>query len=152
MNKSNKKLNKKTLKNVADNCLCFYTRRITKLLTRLYDDALVPSNLTVTQFNILTALGLADSMSLDELANIQGSNHSTISRVMSILEQNKLVSIQKGKDLRRRLCTLTPFGQNRLRRALPLWQRVQNNLYKKMKRGDLLEVLKNSEKLITNNK
>ena len=44
---------------MADQCLCFRARRVSRALTRRYDEALRPLGLQATQLTLLNAIALS---------------------------------------------------------------------------------------------
>jgi DNA-binding MarR family transcriptional regulator len=109
-------------------CLGLHVRRASRILTQIYDDALVPVGLALNQFSLLVAIQLLDSVAITQLAQELFMDQSTLSRNLKPLEREGWVAISPGKDRRRRLVTLTPSGQRLLEQAIPLWERVQTNL------------------------
>ena len=43
---------------MADQCLCFRARRVSRALTRIYDEALRPLGIQATQLTLLNAIAL----------------------------------------------------------------------------------------------
>jgi len=109
-------------------CLGLHVRRASRILTQIYDEALVPVGLALNQFSLLVAIQLLDSVAITQLAQELFMDQSTLSRNLKPLEREGWVAISPGRDRRRRLVTLTPSGQRLLEQAIPLWEQVQKNL------------------------
>ena len=109
-------------------CLGLHVRRASRIITQIYDDALVPVGLALSQFSLLVAIQLFDSVAITRLAQELCMDQSTLSRNLKPLEREGWVAISLGKDRRLRLVTLTPAGQLLLEQAIPLWEQVQTSL------------------------
>ena len=110
---------------VAQTCLCFNLRKATRLLTQLYDAALRPSGLRVTQFSVLVAVNLGGAVSMNALADVLGVDRTTLTRNLKMLQGNGLVATATGSDRRSRLVSLTDEGSRSLDDALQLWREAQ---------------------------
>lgn len=100
-------------------------RRATRLITKHYNDALAPVGLTVSQYTLLVALRLLEEAGMVELAEALGTDRTTLTRNLGPLEREGWISTQPGEDRRNRRVSLTAAGRDRLRRAVPLWERAQ---------------------------
>src|SRR5215831_18313633 len=113
------------LTEVAQHCLCLQIRQAARLITQWYDEALQPSGLRSTQFNLLAAIALAKTVSLTRLAEAMVMDRTTLTRNLKPLESQELVVIAPGADRRVRLIRLTARGYQRLQEALPCWRKAQ---------------------------
>jgi DNA-binding MarR family transcriptional regulator len=111
-------------------CACGRLRRATRALTQLYDDAMAPASLRVTQFSLLRALARNGSMRISELAAAQLLDRTALSRNLDPLVERGLVAVAPGRDARTRVVALTRAGEKALRTALPHWQRAQHRVAK----------------------
>jgi DNA-binding MarR family transcriptional regulator len=103
-------------------CLCLASRRTARTLTRLYDDHLRPHGLRITQFSILTMLGLAGPLPMATLADRLDLERSTLSRGLARLAAAGWVDLGGA---RKRLVALTPAGRAALLAAKPAWEAAQ---------------------------
>jgi len=81
-------------------CVCNTLRMATRVVTQLYDDALRPSGLRVTQFSMLAAiarLGLANLRQLEETLAI---DQTTLTRSLGLLERDGLTERVDSPDRR----------------------------------------------------
>ena len=113
-------------------CLCASFRRATRALSQHYDEALRPLGLRSTQFSILQALDLAGEVSQGRLGQILATDSTTLTRTLDIMCQSGWVARREGKDRRRRLLSLSTTGRARLKRALPVWEKVQAQLKRQL--------------------
>jgi DNA-binding MarR family transcriptional regulator len=104
-------------------------RRADRALNRLYDEALRPSGLAITQYALLSTLARAGRPLLhSDLAARQEMAGTTLSRTLKPLARDGLVRIEPGDDRRTRLVAITPEGELALERARPLWRSVQGRI------------------------
>jgi DNA-binding MarR family transcriptional regulator len=113
---------------VNANCACFNLRRATRAVTQLYDDALRPSGLRVTQFSLLVILQNSGPLSISELAQESGTDRTTLTRNAALLQSEALVKIDSGTDARVRIVSLTAAGSRAVEDAYPRWVAVQEAL------------------------
>lgn len=106
-------------------CYCTQARRTALALTDLYDAALAPSGLKVTQFALLRLIRRLDGPSLTLLARAMGLDRSTLGRNLRVLERRGLVDLAAGHDARARSVALTAAGRAALLEADPEWDAVQ---------------------------
>lgn len=115
-------------KDIGARCLAVRVLRAGRVLTRLYDEALRPTGLTITQFTLLNAIENRQPGSISQLAEILDIDRTTLSRNLSLLEKAGLVHLGQAGERRRRELLLTSRGLDRLRAAYPRWQVVQDRL------------------------
>lgn len=117
---------------MAAECLCFRVRRVSRALTRMYDEALQPLGLQSTQLTLLNAITMADTgggAAMGRLADILALDPTTLSRNLRPLEKAGLVRVARSpSDRRVRLVLLTPAGQRRVEDAFPLWQQAHERV------------------------
>ena len=109
-------------------CLCINARRAALALTALYDEALAPHGLKVTQFSLLSAVRRHRSPNLTGLAEATGLDRSTLGRNLRVLEGQGLVRTVPGGDRRDWRVELTALGLARLRAAAAPWKLLQERL------------------------
>lgn len=113
---------------MAAECLLFRARRVSRALTRLYDEALRPVGLQATQLTLLNAIALVEEAGAptSKLAEVLAMDASTLSRDLRPLEKDGLIRIGRLKEDRRvRRVTLTEAGRAVIARALGPWKKAQ---------------------------
>ena len=118
-------------------CACGRLRRATRALTQLYDDAMAPAGLRVTQFSLLRTLSAAGRLRISDLAARQLLDRTALSRNLDPLVEQGLVDIVCGSDARTREAAITRKGQATLRAATPYWARAQTEVAAHLGRGKL---------------
>jgi DNA-binding MarR family transcriptional regulator len=119
-------------------------------LTQLYDDAMAPAGLRVTQFSLLHTLARHPSMRITALAADQLLDRTALSRNLDPLTARGLVAIAPGRDARTREVAITRAGKAALRAAEPHWRHAQAQVAKRLgerKLDALIETLAEIETL-----
>jgi len=109
-------------------CVGFNVRKASRLLGQIYDQALKPIGLKGTQFSLLMSVAGNQGATIGELSQLLGMERSTLSRNVLILQKKGLVTEEEGQDRRQQKISITDSGVSVLRKALPLWQEVQERL------------------------
>jgi DNA-binding MarR family transcriptional regulator len=107
-------------------CLCASFRRASRALTQLYDDALRPLGLRVTQFTILQALERTSEISQGDLGHLLAMDSTTLTRTLRLMQP--WIKERPGRDRRERWLRLSPSGHKQLEQATLPWQAVQTRL------------------------
>ncbi len=108
--------------------MCIDFRTVANRLTRLYDDKMASSGLTVTQFSQLNSIQQLGKPTLNELANATGLDRSTLARNVRLLEKLGFVLLRAGDDARTRVIQVTKQGKQAFAQAVPHWQNVQTSM------------------------
>ncbi|MGE5444371.1 MAG: MarR family winged helix-turn-helix transcriptional regulator [Ignavibacteriales bacterium] len=124
-------VNKLTVAKCMD-CACFNLRKTTRAITQLYDEALRPTDLRVTQFSLLIAIMMLGSVTVTRLAEVGVMDRTTLTRNLKPLEKKGLIKVVTGDDQRTRVVTLTTRGKEVLAKALPLWEKAQASVIKRL--------------------
>ena len=109
-------------------CMCGTLRRTSRALTQLYEQALRPFGLRATQLTILQVLSLTGEVSQGQLGEILAMDSTSLTRTLAIMGREGWVTARRGKDRRERWVRLSSAGEMQLRRALPVWEKVQSRL------------------------
>ena len=107
-------------------CTCTDLRRATRKLTSLYDSALAPAEITITQYSLLASIGRAGQLSHTGLAERLGMDRTTLTRNLRPLIEARWVAVASGEDRRQHLLQLTAAGRKKLKRSLLLWEKIQS--------------------------
>ena len=132
-------------------CVCFRLRKASRALTRLYDEALEPTGLTVTQFSLLRNAIRLDGPTVAGLAEATGHERSAMWRTLQPLVREGLVTLAAGKDQRAQRVEVTEAGRDVVETALPYWVESQQRVREKLgpeKQKDLIRVLRELEALV----
>ena|ERR1700676_3739200 len=133
-------------------CMCGNFRRTTRALTQLYETALRPLGLSATQMTILQVLSRTGEVSQGHLGEMLAMDSTSLTRTMAIMVRQGWIAQRRGNDRRERWLRLSSTGEAQLRRALPLWEKVQSRLHRQMGQrawNDLLQLTRQVAGLIT---
>jgi DNA-binding MarR family transcriptional regulator len=110
---------------VAAECAGGGLRRASRAITRFYETAFAPLDLTGTQFSILVALQLRGRVPLSRLAEGLVLDRTSLYRAVKPLVRRRCLRILPGQTRRERTAALTEAGRRLLADALPIWEQVQ---------------------------
>ena len=113
-------------------CICNTLRMVTRAVTQLYDDALRPSGLRVTQFSILEAIARRGEANLRQLESALGLDQTTLTRSLSLLERDGVIARAAHPDARIKSMQLTAKGHRTLKTARPLWAQAQRMVLREL--------------------
>lgn len=117
-----------TIKTTSLPCACNTLRKGSRALSRVYDEALAPSGLRVTQYSLLATLQRRGALPVTQLAEELVLDRTTLSHNLNPLEREGLIAIEPGNDRRTRYARLTPAGEERWINARPLWRAAQERV------------------------
>lgn len=106
-------------------CICGRLRRTSRALTRLYDEALEPVGITVTQFSVLRTLSRMERPTLVELAEATAHEKSALWRILQPLVKSGRIATAAETGARAQRLSVTPAGLEKLNDALPHWRVAQ---------------------------
>ena len=110
---------------IARTCIAVRMRLLNRVVTNLYDDALRPLGLKVSQLNILVVtakLGVTQPVKVCDLLQL---DTSTLSRNVERMRAKGWLEVVPGADARTQPFRLTARGRKLLEKAVPAWQQAQ---------------------------
>jgi len=114
-------------------CVAQTVRRASRLISRRYEDALRPVDLTSSQYTILQSLQGREGLPFGLMAKILGFDQTTLSRLVKPLVKRRLVTIVPNpKDRRRRSVRTSAAGSALFAKAKIHWQREHDESLKRM--------------------
>ncbi len=116
-------------------CLCTNLRRATRAISNMYDVALAPSGLKITQFSLLRAVQRNEPVAITALAEEMALDRTTLARNLAPLQRDRLVELKPGSDQRVTEVRLTRAGRQAIARALPLWEKTQAEVGRLLSEG-----------------
>jgi DNA-binding MarR family transcriptional regulator len=112
--------------------MCANFRRTARALTQVYEEALRPLGLRATQLTILQALSRAGEVSQGRLGEMLAMDSTSLTRTLAIMARKGWIAEQRGEDRRERRIRLSAAGEAKLKRAVPVWEKVQSRLRRKL--------------------
>ena len=111
---------------ISRTCIAVRLRLLNRVVTNLYDDALRPLGLKVSQLNILIVtakLGLARPAQVCDILHLDAS---TLSRNVKPLQAHGWLEVVPEEDARAQPFRLTPKGKRLLEKSIPAWEEAQH--------------------------
>lgn len=109
----------------SDTCLATRVRQLSRIITRVYDDALRPLGITASQYTLLAQLASRDGITAVEIGHQLDIEKSTLSRNLKRLLALGHIVMDPPAGRRGRGLHLSPKGQAVLKDAYPVWQDAQ---------------------------
>jgi DNA-binding MarR family transcriptional regulator len=110
---------------MAQECLAVRVRLISRRLSRIYDAALRPLGITISQLNLLSVIDNMQPAPSGRVAALLSMEISTLSRNARIAQSEGWITIERAERGNGRVLNLTPAGRQKLLEALPPWQQAQ---------------------------
>jgi DNA-binding MarR family transcriptional regulator len=110
---------------IARTCIAVRLRLLNRVVTNLYDDALRPLGLRVSQMNILVLtakLGLARPAQVCDLLHL---DPSTLSRNVERMRAQGWLEVVPDEDARTQPFRLSAQGKRLVEKAIPAWEEAQ---------------------------
>ena len=113
---------------IAWHCTSFNLRRASRAVGQIYDAALRPCGLRITQFSLLGAVETTEPTTVGDLALLLEIDRTTLTRNLKTIENIGLIEISRGRDRRERRIAATADGRAVMARAKPLWRAAQDRI------------------------
>ncbi len=117
---------------IAKTCIAVRLRLLNRVVTNFYDDALRPLGLKVSQLNILVVTAKVGVARPAQVCEILHLDTSTLSRNVERMRAKGWLEVVPTEDAREQPFRLTAQGKRLLERAVPAWEKAQQQA------GDLL--------------
>src|SRR3954465_13476664 len=115
---------------VASECVASRLRMLNRVVTNIYDDALRPLDLKVSQMNILVAAAKMGTARPVEVCEHLHLDVSTLSRNVERMKARGWLEVVPAQDGRPQPFRLTPQGRKLLEKAVPAWSEAQDQVKK----------------------
>src|SRR3954467_9340871 len=103
---------------IGRDCLAARVRLLNRVISRVYDRALRPYDVTIAQLNLLSAVALSQPVPAGKLADVLALQISTLSRNMHLMEDSGLIHIAQAERGNGRVISLTTAGARKLEELL----------------------------------
>jgi DNA-binding MarR family transcriptional regulator len=110
---------------MAEECLAARVRILNRAITALYDDALRPLGVKVSQMNILVVAAKLGVASPGRICEILHMDASTLSRNAERMVAQGWLEVVTGDDARAQPLRVTKEGARLVERAAPGWEAAQ---------------------------
>jgi DNA-binding MarR family transcriptional regulator len=110
---------------MACECIAVRVRLINRVITAIYDEALRPHGLRVSQGNILVAVARKGEAKPAEVCRILRIDKSTLSRDVELMKQAGWLQSEPPNGGRNQTLRITPKGLRLVREAQSAWEKAQ---------------------------
>jgi DNA-binding MarR family transcriptional regulator len=108
-------------------CTCFALRKVSRAVTRLYDQHLARAGLKTTQYSLLRWIATGP-MPIATLAAKTTTDRTTLTRSLRPMVDAGWVALRSGADARQRIVTITTAGRQVIEVARSAWRAAQAEL------------------------
>ena len=122
--------NEPTIDTIAGECIAVRLRMLNRVITNIYDNALRPLDLKVSQMNILVAAAKMATVRPLEICEYLHLDVSTLSRNVERMKVRGWLEVVPDEDGRSQPFRLTPQGRQLLEKAVPAWTAAQQQVKK----------------------
>src|SRR5206468_62180 len=120
---------------VAGECVAVRLRMLNRVITNIYDNALRPLDLKVSQMNILVAAAKMGTARPAEVCAHLHLDVSTLSRNVERMRARGWLEVVPDEDGRSQPFQLTPQGHKLLEKAIPAWSEAQQQVKRVLGNG-----------------
>src|SRR6266545_341945 len=110
---------------IVEECIAVKLRLLTRAVTKIYNRALRPHGLTVSQMNILVAASYIGQAKQQDICQALHLEKSTLSRDLVRMRAHGWVTAVPGDDGRATMLSVTTAGKQVLEQAFPAWRQAQ---------------------------
>lgn len=114
-----------SMETIATTCIAGRLRLLNRVVTNLYDEALRPCGIKLSQGNILAVTAKLGVARPAEVCAILELDTSTLSRAVERLVANGWLEILPDDDGRSHPFRLTAAGKRLMEQAFPAWEKAQ---------------------------
>jgi DNA-binding MarR family transcriptional regulator len=125
---------------IAGECIAVRMRMLNRVVTNIYDDALRPLGVRVSQMNILVATGKMGTARPAEVCEKLHLEVSTLSRNVERMKARGWLEVIPDEDGRAQPFRLTNDGRKLLEKAAPAWKKAQRQA-KALLGDDIVDLL-----------
>jgi DNA-binding MarR family transcriptional regulator len=114
-----------TAERIERECIAVRVRLINRVISALYDEALRPFGLRISQMNILATVAQLGECRPAAVSRILRIERSTLSRDVELMKQNGWLESEPPAGGRNQTIRLTPQGKKLLGKIAPSWEKAQ---------------------------
>jgi DNA-binding MarR family transcriptional regulator len=114
-----------TIESIATSCIAGRLRLLNRVVTNLYDEALRPLGVKLSQGNVLAVTAKLGIARPAEVCDILELDTSTLSRTVDRMVENGWLEILPDEDGRSHPFRLTDQGKRLMQEAIPAWEKAQ---------------------------
>jgi DNA-binding MarR family transcriptional regulator len=111
---------------IAGDCIAVRVRLINRVVTAIYDEALRPHGIRVSQVNILVAVARMGQARPADVCRVLRLEKSTLSRDVEVMKARGWLESDPPAGGRHQVLRVTPRGIDLLTRSGPAWESAQD--------------------------
>ena len=120
-----KRRKENSARRIAADCLAVRVRMLSRAVTGIYDEALRPAGIRVSQLNLLVHVAANDGVGQSQVGRELCMEKSTLSRNVERMVQQGWLDVWSGEDDRSQGLGVTARGKRLIERAYPMWAKGQ---------------------------
>ena len=136
-------------RNVEGVCVGGCVRKLNRMVSAIYDNALASAGLKTSQFSVLVSVANRKQARPAELTKLLQLDESTLSRNVERMCARGWLRLERNEDRRSHLIELTDQGEALIRKSLPAWRQAQAEISKRLGTGTVAELRSALRKLST---
>jgi DNA-binding MarR family transcriptional regulator len=121
-------------------CACTALRKASRAVSRLYEEHMEGSGVTISQFAILRAIERGPGQALSRLAEAMVMDRTSLYRALEPMAREGWLAVEAGAGGRAKIARLTDGGRTVLREAAPHWAAAQAGFVEAFGRETWLEL------------
>ncbi len=114
-----------TVETIASECLAVRIRLLNRTVTNIFDAALRPLGLKVSQLNVLMVVAKRGPISPGDVARSLNMEKSTLSRNVDRMRTHGWLKVSEGDSGRKQILEIGPAGRRLIEKSLPFWKKAQ---------------------------
>jgi DNA-binding MarR family transcriptional regulator len=113
-------------------CVGGGVRKLNRMVSAIYDEALASAGLKASQFSVLVAVANREKARPAELTTLLQIEESTLSRNVERMCARGWLRLERNVDRRSHLIEVTQKGQVLIRKCLPAWQQAEEEVRQRL--------------------
>ena len=114
-----------TVETIASECIAVRIRLLNRTVTSIFDEALRPLGVKVSQLNVLIVVAKRGPMPPGDVARRLNMEKSTLSRNVDRMRARGWLKVSEGESGRKQILELGPAGRKLIEKSLPFWKKAQ---------------------------
>jgi DNA-binding MarR family transcriptional regulator len=114
-----------TVDTIASECTAVRIRLLNRTVTNIFDEALRPLGVKVSQLNVLMVVAKCGPISPGGVARLLNMEKSTLSRNVDRMKTHGWLKVSEGDSGRKQILELGPAGRKLIEKSLPFWMKAQ---------------------------
>ena len=121
----NERTTDKLARIMADECVAFRVRALSRVITNIYDTALEKHGVTMNQATMLIMLAYVGKAGPGRIGQVLIMEKSTVSRNLKLMKNQGWIRAAEGETARDQIVSVTEKGKKLLAAFHPDWEKAQ---------------------------